>query len=796
VTALPIDPLLPEIVRTLKSAGCLVIEAPPGAGKTTRVPPAILEAGHGDVLVLEPRRIAARLAARRVASERGESVGETVGYQVRFEQFSSARTRLRFMTEGVLTRRLLTDLRLKGVGAVVLDEFHERHLDGDLALAFLRRLQKTGRPDLKLVVMSATLDAAAIAAFLGDCPILRSEGRLFDLSVGYTPESPEAPEQRIAEALENLIREGVAGDVLVFLPGAAEIRKAMRACASIAKRAGLLLLPLHGDLPPEEQDLAVSPAGQPKVIFSTNVAESSITIEGVRAVIDTGLARVVSDSPFTGLPRIEVRRIGRASATQRAGRAGRTGPGRVIRLYTAEDFHRRPESDTPEITRRELTQLCLDLHAFGVSDPGGLDWLDAPPAVAVEAAENLLRLLRALDADHQLTPIGRRMAELPLHPRLARLVLDAGEEGCLAAALLAAGERLTAAPPHPSPSDLFLLMERRIEPHVRQMEQQIRRLARPQRQGKALQLALLAAFPDRVAARLRGTELRMANGSPAQLASSSGVVDAKFLVALDMEERPEQGAPLVRMASAIEPEWLLDLFPDRITESDMTAWDRIAGRAERVSSLRFEGLVIEETRGGEPDPEQAAELVALHSLTAGVERLVDADAWSAFQSRLEFAAAQGGVRLVTSQSIQEAVRVLATGLRTVAQLRDACADGGLERALLAQLGSDAEGRLERLAPARIRLPSGRQARVQYASGQAPWVASRLQDFFGLRETPRVAGGQVPLVVHLLAPNQRPVQTTTDLAGFWERLYPQLRRELSRRYPKHAWPENPYTASKE
>jgi ATP-dependent helicase HrpB len=352
---LPIDDLLPAIVSSLRQSPNLVIEAPPGAGKTTRVPPELLSLVRGQVLVLEPRRIAARMAARRVAQERGERLGETIGYQVRFEEVASPRTRLRFLTEGILTRRLISDSKLAGVDAVVLDEFHERHLESDLALVLLRRLQTTVRPDLRIVVMSATLAAAPIAQYLDGCPILRSEGRLFDLSITHQPYSALPIEKQVAAALEKVLDHKHPGDILVFLPGAAEIRRTARECQPLVAKHNLLVLPLHGDLTPAEQDRAVSPAGQRKVILSTNVAESSITIEGVTAVIDSGLARITRDSPWTGLPTLEIGRVSKASATQRAGRAARTAPGRVIRLYTLEDFERRPDHDAPEITRRELS---------------------------------------------------------------------------------------------------------------------------------------------------------------------------------------------------------------------------------------------------------------------------------------------------------------------------------------------------------------------------------------------------------------------------------------------------------
>ena len=441
---MPIDALLPEIVASLRQTSNLVIEAAPGAGKTTRVPPALLALG-GDVIVLEPRRIAARMAARRVAEEMGESVGETVGYQVRFEDTAGPRTRLRFLTEGVLTRRLIADPELRGVSTVVLDEFHERHLETDLALALLRRLQKTKRRELRIVVMSATLDAVPIREFLGGCPAVKSEGRLFELAITWTPYSAAPLEDQVGAALESVMVRGpnraTTGNVLVFLPGAAAIHRATRVCEPIARRHDLLIAQLFGDLSPAEQDRAIEPSAQRKVILSTNIAESSITIDGVRVVIDSGLARVATDSPWTGLPSLEVARVSRSSAIQRAGRAGRTAPGSVIRLYTAEDFHRRADHDEPELTRRELSQMCLQLESMGIHDPLEMEWLTPPPAVALAASEALLDRLGARGS------AAGKMARMPLHPRLSRLILDAeqsgvGEAGCRTAALLSSGQRV------------------------------------------------------------------------------------------------------------------------------------------------------------------------------------------------------------------------------------------------------------------------------------------------------------------------------------------------------------------
>ncbi|MBC7928315.1 MAG: ATP-dependent RNA helicase, partial [Bryobacteraceae bacterium] len=422
--ALPIDALLTQITETIGSSRNLILQAEPGAGKTTRVPPALLEVTLGDILVLEPRRLPARLAARRVAEELGETVGETVGYRVRFEEQSSRQTRLWFITEGLLTRRLLSDPHLEGVSAVILDEFHERHIETDLALALLRRLQQTLRPDLQIVVMSATLDSGPLARYL-EAPVIHAPGRVFDVAVSYAGHSALSVEEQVAASVNILVQTNLTGHVLIFLAGAGEIRRCLKSCESIARSAGLLSLPLHGDLSPDEQDRAVSQSQQQKLIFSTNVAESSVTIEGVSVVIDSGLARIATDSISSGLPTLEVRRISKASAIQRAGRAGRTRNGQAIRLYSQDDFARRPSHDVPEIHRRELAQVVLTLRAMGIDNAmevEKIEWLDAPPAESVQAAEELLNRLQGKMS-------AARLAELPVHPRIARLLLEAKQRG-------------------------------------------------------------------------------------------------------------------------------------------------------------------------------------------------------------------------------------------------------------------------------------------------------------------------------------------------------------------------------
>ena len=760
---------------------------------------------------------------------------------------------------------MLSDPNLARVGCVVLDEFHERHLEGDLALALLRRLQRTGRGDLKIVVMSATLDAAPIAQYLAGegsapLPVLRSAGRQHALEIEYTPHSAAPLEEQVAAALGRLAARGLDGHALVFLPGWFEIRRAQNACAALARRHGWQILPLYGDQSPEEQDRAVAPCAGTKIILSTNVAESSITIEGVSAVIDSGLARVASHSPWSGLPALQVSRVSQASANQRAGRAGRTGPGRAIRLYPMEDFVRRPAQDVPQILREDLAPTALLLQAMNL-DLAALDWLDAPPAAAIVQAHELLRQLGATGGT------AREMARYPLHPRLSRLMVEArrrgvAREGCAVAALLSAGDRLPARAPHASRSDLLVLLEAEWSAYAARLFRQLggsggagtratststgqlgaatqplphgrgsdqsrgasqtqssdpsrgadqsrgsnpshdregviprpstildgRTLAAADREA-ALLVSILTAFPDRVARRRQGADVQLATGTAAELAPNSTVTDAELFVAVEAEDRSDRKAPLVRLASAIEPEWLLDLFPDRLREVSTLAWNRAGERVEAVTSLMFDQIAIE-TRRTPPDPEQAGIFLAHQAVEAGLGRFADLEEIAAFQARVHFAAAHGAVAPLDDAAIEAALASLATGLKSFAELESATRGAGLLRAIERQMPASTRRLLEEIAPASIRLPRGRQVPVHYQPGQPPWIASRLQDFFGMRHTPAVGRGAVPVVVRLLAPNQRPVQMTSDLAGFWQRLYPQVRKELSRRYPRHAWPENP------
>lgn len=852
LTSLPIDPLLPAIVAQLSRSSNLVLEAPPGAGKTTRVPAALLAArtgGEEEVWVLEPRRLAARLAARRVAEERGERLGQTVGYQVRFEEVAGPQTRLRFLTEGVLTRRLLSDPRLQKVSMVVLDEFHERHLQADLALALLRRLQQTTRPDLKLVVMSATLDAAPIAAYLNDTPVLRSEGKRFDVAIEHLPRTDERSlSEQVVAAVRRLIAEKLDGDVLVFLPGAAEIRRAQAACASLAEQHELLLLPLHGDLSAAEQDRAVKPAAQRKVILSTNVAESSVTIDGVVAVIDSGLARVAGHAAWSGLPTLTVQRISRAAATQRAGRAGRTRPGRCLRLYTGQDFQARPEHEAAEIKRLDLTAPALELHAAGVADLSSFNWFEAPPAASLTTAENLLRKLGALDEQGRVTETGQRMLRFPLHPRQARLLVEAQRRGVLAeACVLAAliGERdIVATEPwglerapgrakHHSSSDLLdrldlfaeagrknfaaaALRELQLDPAatlaVERVRTQLQRLAG--REGvhngisddndDALLLAVLAGYPDRVARRRNlkdeGAELLLSGGGGATLAPTSVVRQAEFLVAVDAEERRGQAnnrQRVVRLASRIKPDWLIDLFADGLRETIDWRWNAQAERVEVIERMLYDQLVIDERKANDARGSEVARVLVEAALSVGWQKFADAEVVTKWLARAEFIARffpDAELPAFDEADVLAALTDLCAGLRSFTELRQAAGGGGLLNQLRARLSGEQTRLLNQMAPETINIAGRRNVRVNYEAAQAPWIASRLQDFFGMKTGPIIAGGRVPIVLHLLAPNGRAVQVTTDLAGFWQRIYPQVRRELSRKYPRHRWPEDPLAAT--
>lgn len=838
--ALPIDDLTAEISRRAIEAGALVLEAPPGAGKTTRVPWALLQAlgEDGKVVVTEPRRLAARLAAERVAKERGQRVGDLVGYAVRFEEVSGPKTRLSYVTEGILLRRLLVDPALSGVRAVVLDEFHERHLETDLLLALLSR-RRDERGDLVLVVMSATLDAAPVAAFLRDAPRVTSEGRSFPVTVEHLPRPDDRPlEKQVTSAVRACLDREEAGNVLVFLPGALEIRRAGEALDALGRERGVLVLPLHGDLTVAEQARAVEPSRERKVVLSTNVAESSLTIAGVSSVVDSGLARIASHSAWTGLSKLALAKVSRASARQRAGRAGRTREGHVLRLYTQGDFQTRPEFDPPAVTRSDLSEAVLMLAAAGVR-AGDVRWLTPPPEQSLTAATALLVELGALEASGELTPTGRRMLELPLHPRLARLVVEGerrgvGRDATLVAAMLGerdirlaaradvGGRRPGRGEDASGPSDPLELLERfeeaegaRFEAHrlrsmgldpravdaVERARRQLGRLvrrdaappARPELHERALLSCLLSAFPDRVAKRRRRGErdLVLANGKVARLSEDSGVHDAPLLVAIDAEERQGQGT-VVRSASQVDENLLFELYPERLTMADELVFNESAERVERVSSMRWGALLLEETRAAATPSAEAGALL-FQAARADAGRFLRSEAALALAARVGLLGEHfpdAGFASDPAVALEQALSAACESAVSFAELDRA----DLPSLFVAGLSPEQRRLLEREAPERVRLGGGRTVPIRYEAGKAPFIESRLQDFFGAAEGPSIVAGRVPLTLHLLAPNQRAVQVTTDLAGFWQRHYPTIRKELMRRYPRHAWPEDGRTAT--
>jgi ATP-dependent helicase HrpB len=840
---LPIDSYLPEIISILQIAGALVLIAPPGAGKTTRVPRALYDAGFaakGEILILEPRRLAARMAAFRVAQEFGEKPGETVGYSIRFENVAGPKTRIRFITEAILARKIIQDPNLTGVSAVILDEFHERHLATDLALSFLKQIQ-IKNPALKIIVMSATLDAEPVVSFLSNSQFLSVVGAPFDLSIEYEDRASDRPlHDKVVSATVKLLRSELRGDILVFLPGAAEIRRCAEALKPVAERFGIRPILLHGDLPSSEQRRAIEPAVQGKIILATNVAETSITIPGIAAVIDSGLARLAGHSAWSGFSTLTTAKISKASATQRAGRAGRTQAGRVLRLYTRPDFESRPEHETPEIRRAELTETVLMLHGSGIRDLSSFTWFDPPPPSAIAAAEGLLVRLGAIDTVGRISDTGSRMLQIPVHPRLACLILEGerlqvADESTLLAALLSERDirldsRSSLGGIHSKTrnlisgsSDLIELIERFQEAEqalfshdrildlgldpgaiqaVRRAHRQLRRIlpasnsVHTRRHAvnqteEALLIAALAAFPDRVAKRRKAgsQELLLAGGGSAILSPTSVVHNPIFLVAVDAEERISRGASgtMVRLASAVEIEWLAALFPDSILQKTELIWNERAGRVDEVKRTCYEQIALEETVRPAAPSEEVSRMLASAVVVANFSPFRDMSSLSAFQARLTFLSGHFPAETwpeMGDSAIREIVALLCSGKNSLEELAPISMVGAFTN----RLTTRQRMLLEREAPERIKLKSGRSVIVHYESAKPPWIASRLQDFFGMKTTPMICSGQVSLTVHLLAPNGRAVQVTQDIEGFWKRHYPSIRRELQRRYPKHAWPE--------
>jgi len=881
---LPIDDVLPELIGAVRGRGNAVLHAPPGAGKTTRVPPALAGAGlrsGGQVVVLEPRRVAARAAARRIAAEQGWTLGREVGWWIRFERRFRPDTKVVFATEGIVVRWLQRDPFLEGVAALVFDEFHERALAADLALALARQVQRDARPDLALLAMSATLDTTPLAAFLGDAPVVASEGRLHPVETRRLERPDDRPlAAQVASAVRRALAE-IEGDVLVFLPGLGEIRRAEEALAPLAAERDLALCPLYGDLPIEQQDAALRPGPKRRVVLATNVAETSVTVAGVRAVVDSGLARQLRFDPATGLDRLETVRIARAAADQRAGRAGREAPGLCLRLWTAADDLALRPFEPPEVRRVDLAGAVLEIAAWGTRDARAFGWFEAPEPARLERAIAELTDLGALDASG-ITSLGRRLAALPLPPRLGRLMIEGErlgveQDAALLAALLSErdpgrserrehragsdsdlldrldslrsaraadsstlfhlrdellgilrrrGDEGSGQPPgshsersSPAPSPALSPERKRASaasPASTPFSGAVRRTttndaerqrgtaepaapagaARGRVRDEALLRAIAAAYLDRLCRRREAGSDRavMVGGRGVRLGRESTVRDAELFVAiaLDAGRAGERAEGLVRAASAVGREWLP---PELVRATRQLAWDDARERVVARAIVTFEDLVLEEKEVPIDDPDAAAALLAERAAgelerALGLEREKQKD----LRRRWEFLGRwRPDLELPPFfDRVANLVPPIAAGKRSYAELRAF----PLDELFLSSLDRPQRLALEREAPERIEVPSGSFLRVDYSDPERPVLAVKIQELFGLAQTPRLAGGRVPVLLHLLAPNGRPQQVTHDLASFWANTYPQVRKELAGRYPKHAWPEDPAHATPE
>lgn len=847
INPLPIDPHLPRILASLTKNRSLIIKAEPGAGKTTRVPAYLMNALPGRIIVLEPRRLAARLSAERVAQELGKDIGNEVGYQVRFDAKSSAQTRLFFVTEGVFMRQVLSSPTLAGVTAVVIDEFHERHIHTDIALALVRRLQNGPRPDLNLVIMSATLDGANLQAYLPDAEMFDIPGRTFPVSIEYLPFAGQIPvEQAVVSGLRRLLADPrCPGNILVFLTGIQEIRATEAHLQNLASEAGIEIVALAADLPGGEQARAFAMSGKRRVILSTNVAETSLTLPDITGVIDTGRAKIAGHASWSGMPTLDVKKISQASCIQRAGRAGRVAPGVAYRLFSEADFGARPKNSIPDIRRLDLAETCLELAALAgrnsapgqASNPWSLPWFEPPEVKAKESAESLLRRLGALDAHCQLTEVGSDMARIALHPRLAAIVASGLRRNCADIALAAAcllSERMVlgrnlAARVHET-SDVhfqlgllctFMTPLRRRNGQTSLLQHLDRGRADrvfalykqlagslgvgpfPRDPGDEDLLAkcLLAGFPDRVAKRreLKTQKRPLYNlclGRGAVLAEGSVVHDVDLLLALDASEassRTQDQGTVIYVAARITPDHLLEAPGDLLSESTLPIWVDEAERVDFVTRVTYGELTITETRTrmGEKEITEAHTLLAKQLAERWPKPFSDASDLASYHVRadlLEQAGLASGLPRFEGEMLELLQIAIAEGKRSFKEI----AAKRLLDYILNELPYELADLISKKIPLEIELKNGKRCHVTYEAARPPFIQGYIQDFFGIQESPTLPTN-MPLTLQLLGPNKRPVQVTGDLPGFWQRSYPSLRSELSRVYPRHFWPESPTEA---
>jgi ATP-dependent helicase HrpB len=825
-SGLPIDEVLPALRRALSDGRNAVLEAPPGAGKSTVVPIALLDEPWlrgGKIVMLEPRRLATRAVATRMANTLGEAAGETVGFRMRQETRVSRRTRIEVVTEGVFTRMLQSDAALEGVAAVLFDEFHERSLHADTGLAFALDSQENLSPELRLVAMSATLDGAGLAKLLGDAPRVTAHGRMFPVAVHYVgtglpllPGGRESPELGVVRAIKRALAE-VAGDLLVFLPGAGEIRRVQGMLGDIG--ADVDITPLYGELAAGDQDAALKPArpGRRKIVLATNIAETSLTIDGVRIVIDAGLERRSLFDPSSGMNRLEVQRISRASAEQRAGRAGRTAPGVCYRLWGEGAERSLAAHAPPEICVADLAPLALDLAAWG-TEAGALRWLDAPPAATLASARDLLRRLGALDAAGKITAHGRAMQEFPAHPRLAHMLIEAGGLGAAPlaaelAALLSDRDLLRAGGgPRERDSDVRTRLDalrrgsgnvdRGALERVRRSQRAFEQLATPGRNraaGAEVEAGVLLglAYPDRIARRRAGADARyqLSNGRGAVFASAESIAREEFIVAVDLDDREREAR--IQLAAPLPKAELLEYFAKELRRADELVWDErteavIARRVIRLGEL----LIEEKPLNDVPRAASAAAMLeGVRSL--GLDALPWDDESRDFLARCEFVRGLGRSDLGAWPDFSRAALALdlawlepfLDGITRRTQLSRV----PLMDALRARLDYPQQRKLDELAPTHVGLPTGSNARIDYLDDNAPVASMRMQEVFGLAATPRIGGGGVPITFKLLSPGRRPLQVTRDLASFWRNAYVDVRKDMRGRYPRHYWPENPLEA---